>query len=327
MKKISLIVPVYNEEEMVEATYNKLKALTGSLSTKYEYEMIFTDNHSKDNTFNILHNIAKKDKNVKLIRFSRNFGYQKSIYTGYLFASGDAAIQIDCDLQDPPEMIEEFLKKWEEGYDVVYGIRVTRKENWVINTVRKIFYRFINYMSADNLPVDAGDFRLIDRKILEELRKIYDYNPYLRGLIASMGFNQIGIPYQRLARQTGVGKFRMKDYFNLSIDGIVNHSVKPLRLATLSGLIIFATTFIFIFVYIGLKIIASPPWPAGFTTLVVLLLLSISINALFIGILGEYIARIFQQIKSLPITIVEKTINLELEAEGVKSTVRSGKVA
>lgn len=310
MKKISLIIPVYNEEEVVANSYGKLKKILSSLSRNYTYEIIFTDNHSEDNTFAILQEIANDDPNVKVIRFSRNFGYQKSIYTGYLCATGDAAIQIDCDLQDPPEMIEEFIKKWEEGYDVVYGVRVKRKENWAINVVRKIFYILINLISKDALPTDAGDFRLVDKKILNELRNIYDYNPYIRGLIATMGFNQCGIPYNRLAREKGISKFRLNDLLNLSIDGIINHSAIPLRLATATGLFLFITTFIFMLFYIGLKLFLSPPWPAGFTTLVVLLLFLISFNSLFVGILGEYILRIFQQTKRLPITIVEKTVNI-----------------
>lgn len=311
MKKISLIIPVYNEEDTVTNAYNKLKEVMLSLSNDYAHEMIFTDNHSEDKTFEILQGIAKKDPIVKVIRFSRNFGYQRSIYSGYMFASGDAAIQIDCDLQDPPGMIPDFIKKWEAGYDVVYGVRITRREHFAINWVRKAFYRLMKTISDDNLPLDAGDFRLVDRKVLNELKKIYDYNPYIRGLIASMGFNQFGIPYDRQPREKGLSKFRLRDLFNLSIDGIINHSMLPLRLATYVGLLVFLVALIFMFGYIVSKIFLTPTWPAGFATLVVLILFLISFNALFIGILGEYIARIFQQSKRMPITIIDKVINVD----------------
>jgi len=279
----------------------------------YAHEIVFTDNHSEDNSFALLEAIAANDSQVKVARFSRNFGYQKSIYTGYSLCTGDAVIQLDCDLQDPPSLIPEFLRKWEEGYAVVYGIRRTRSnsEGMLLTTIRRLFYHLIDFLSEDSLPHDAGDFRLVDRRVVEELKHLYDCNPYLRGTIASMGFNQVGIPYDRLKRAQGESKFSLSDLFKLAADGILNHSIVPLRLASYTGFFTFAAALILMLGYVACKILLNKPWPAGFTTTTTLILLSLSLNALFLGIIGEYLGRIYQQIKRRPITIIEKTLNIQ----------------
>lgn len=310
MKTISIVIPVYNEEDNVINAYDAVDQFMKEYEGKYDYEIIFTDNHSEDNTFSLLQGIAKNDKRVKILRFSRNFGYQKSIYTGYLLASGDAAIQLDCDLQDPPQMIHQFIKKWEEGYAVVYGIRRKRKESWFINTTRRLFYRLISFLSTDKLPQDAGDFRLVDKKILDELRKLYDCYPYIRGLIASLGFEQIGIPYDRLERKKGKSKFRLSDYIDLAIDGMVNHSIMPLRIATYLGFVVFVATILVSLGFLVAKVFFGQSWPRGFTTIIIFISFSLGLSTLLLGIIGEYIGRIYQQVKRRPITIIDKVINL-----------------
>lgn len=309
-KKISVVVPVYNEEDNINELYNAVNTVMHSSNNKYEYEFIFTDNHSTDKSFEILSGLAEADKKVKVIRFSKNFGYQKSILTGYLNASGNAAIQLDCDMQDPPSMIIEFLKLWEEGYDVVYGIRVSRKESFIMRSLRKLSYRIINFLSEDDIPLDAGDFRLIDRKIIEELRKIEDSQPYIRGTIATLGFKQIGFPYERNERKRGKSKFLLRHLVQLSIDGIVNHSIIPLRIATYIGLVVSVLTFFTFVSYLIAKLVLGSAWPAGFTTLALLLFVSIGLNALFLGIIGEYLGRIYIQIKKHPLIIISKKINI-----------------
>lgn len=309
MKKISVIVPVYNEQENVVTAYNTLKEALGSLKNSYTYEIIFIDNHSNDRTFAILQELAEKDKRLKIARFSRNFGYQRSIYTGYILSSGDAVIQFDCDLQDPPQMFPEFIRKWEEGYAVVYGIRKRRQEKWFMNFLRKIFYRIISFLSEEKLPYDAGDFRLVDKRIVKELRQLYDYYPYIRGIIASLGFEQIGIPYERQKRQLGRSKFRFRDLFDLAIDGIVSHSILPLRLAAYCGLIIFIFAFFLILAYLIGRVFFGQDWPRGFATITALILFSLGLNAFFLGIIGEYIGRIYQQVKRRPISTIDKMIN------------------
>ncbi|MBI5603284.1 MAG: glycosyltransferase family 2 protein [Deltaproteobacteria bacterium] len=310
MKKISIVVPVYNEEENIQTLYDRVDKISKLLIDTYEFEFIFTDNHSEDNSFFILKQLSEIDPRIKIIRFSRNFGYQRSIITGYSFASGEAAIQLDCDLQDPPELLIEFLTLWEQGYQVVYGIRKERKEGWIINTTRKIFYRLIDRISADKLPHDAGDFRLIDRCIIDELKKIRDASPYIRGLIASLGFKQIGISYSREARKAGKSKFNLSHLFQLAIDGIVSHSVIPLRMATYLGFLITIGALLLTLVFIYGRFYGSGNWPRGFATTTVLILFGIGLNGLFLGIIGEYLGRIYLQIKIRPLVIIEKTINI-----------------
>jgi glycosyltransferase involved in cell wall biosynthesis len=307
-KCLSIVVPVYNEEDNVLALYHAVTEVMQPLSEQYEYELIFTDNHSTDSTFAKLEQLASLDQRVSVFRFSRNFGYQRSIITGYLKASGDAAIQLDCDMQDPPRLIPEFLRLWNEGYQVVYGVRRFRREGSGITFLRKVFYRLISMLSEDNLPLDAGDFRLVDRCVLNELRNMEDSQPYLRGAIAAMGFKQIGFPYDREERARGESKFSFGDLFGLAVDGILNHSIVPLRIATYTGLVVSTITFLAMAVYSIGKFLLGQKWPAGFATTTVLLLLSISLNALFLGIIGEYLGRIYKQVKKRPLTIIEKQI-------------------
>ena len=308
-KLISIVVPVFNEVGNVDRFCQSLAAVMGRLSDRYEYELVFTDNHSNDGTFEKLVSLAQGDERIRIIRFSKNFGYQRSIFTGYLHSKGDAAIQIDCDLQDPPELILEFVRKWEEGNKVVYGIRRSRKENWILNRIRNTFYRLINFLSQDDLPRDAGDFRLVDRCILDELKKIDDYQPYLRGTISTLGFNQIGILYDRAERLKGESKFLIRDLMGLAVDGILNHSILPLRIATFTGLSVSLITFTALIGYTAIKLWVGEKWPPGFATTTTLILLSLSLISLFLGIIGEYLGRIYQQVKKRPLTIIEREVD------------------
>lgn len=307
-KLISFIVPVFNEQENIEPFLDALDAETEKLAKRYDFEILFTDNHSTDDTFGMLSARAKKDKRIRVIRFSRNFGYQRSILTAYANARGDAAIQLDCDLQDPPALIAEFLRLWEEGNAVVYGIRRTRKEGWLLHWARRAFYRLVDALADIDLPHHAGDFRLVDRRILDLMTASQDRNPYLRGMIARYGYKQVGVPYDRDARQRGTSKFSLGEYFSIAFDGIVSQSVIPLRLATYAGLIIAMVTFVAILVYSIGHAMFGATWPPGFATQTVLILFGISINALFLGIIGEYVARIYQQGIKGPVTIVERVV-------------------
>jgi glycosyltransferase involved in cell wall biosynthesis len=188
-KLLSICVPVFNEQDNIVPLYERVCSVMGEIADRYDFELVFTDNHSIDRTFEELAALARKDPRVRVIRFSRNFGFQKSILTNYLNARGDAAIQIDCDLQDPPEMILEFIRLWEQGYKVVYGVRRKRPgDSKVLQQSRKMFYRLIDMLSEEHLPHDAGDFRLIDRVILDYLGTIQDQQPYIRGIIATLGY-------------------------------------------------------------------------------------------------------------------------------------------
>ena len=306
---ISLIVPVFDEEETLPAFFAEVTTVVDGLAERYDFEFLFTDNCSGDRTFEVLTDLAEKDPRIRVLRFSRNFGYQRSIYTGYINARGDAAVQLDCDLQDPPTMIRDFLEAWQNGYEVVYGVRRTRNEGFVITGLRRLFYRLINRLAEDELPIDAGDFRLVGRPVIEALRRMDDSHPYLRGAIAAMGFRQLGIPYERQGRQAGRSKFNMRQLIGLAVDGILAHSVMPLRLATLVGLAMGGLTFIALAGYSIARLFFGGNWPPGFATTTVLILLSITLNALFLGVIGEYLGRIYQQVKKRPITIVEHSLN------------------
>jgi len=306
---ISICIPVYNEERNIRPVYDALVSTLAAVSGRYDTEFVFTDNHSADRTFDVLADLAAADPRVRAIRFSRNFGFQRSILTGYENARGAAVVQIDCDLQDPPSLILEFIEKWESGYRVVYGVRAVRRESWWMSTTRKVFYRLIDSLSDDPLPHDAGDFRLIDRSVLDQLLQFDDYQPYLRGAIASLGFEQIGIPYSRSERQYGESKFSFRELIGLALDGILNHSVVPLRIATYLGLLISLLTFIGILAYGVGRLAFGANWPPGFATIIVLILGSLSLNALFLGIIGEYLGRIYRQVKRRPLTVIEREVD------------------
>ena len=236
---ISFCIPVLNEQDNILPAYERIKKVMAGEAEHYDYEIVFTDNHSNDRTFEILAELAESDPKIRVLRFSRNYGFQQSILTNYLHCQGDAAIQLDCDLQDPPEMIPEFLRKWEEGYKVIYGIRKSRvHESWILTASRKLFYRVIDFLSEHHLPHDAGDFRLIDRVIINQLVSIGRQQPYLRGAIASFGFKQTGLPYHRNSRQYGISKFNFSKLFGLALDGILSHSLVPLRIAIFVGLVV-----------------------------------------------------------------------------------------
>ncbi len=313
-KLLSICIPVFNEAENIPLIVPAVDAALAPLKDCYDVEYVFTDNHSTDETFERLAELARRDGRVRVIRFSRNFGYQKSVLTGYLNARGDCAVQLDADLQDPPALIPELVAEWEKGARVAYGIRRSRKEGLFVTGLRKLFYRTINLLAEHPLPVDTGDFRLIDRCIIDVLARTPASSPYLRGEIARMGFAQTGIPYDRAKRQFGRSKFPLRAMMGLAIDGIISQSIVPLRLATYTGLVMSLLTFLAIIGYVVTRVFFDVDWPPGFTTITVLVLLSISLNALFLGIIGEYLARIYRQVSSHHTVIEEQRLGFPTEA-------------
>lgn len=314
-KLISILIPVFNEENNVRNAHEAVIGQMEQMAHKYDYEIVFTDNHSTDRTYEELRKIAMEDPKVKVVRFSHNYGFNRSLLTAYRLASGDAAIQLDCDLQDPPEMFETFLKHWEDGHDVVVGVRKKRKESFLLQSCRKGFYRFLSKISEDNLVVDGGDFRLVDRSILNHLKNIHESEPYVRGLISTFAANQIGIPYKRRARMHDESKFPALRLVGYAINGIVNHSTAPLRLASYCGFIVATITFLLAAGYLLGRFAFGQAWPAGFATDVILTLMGICLNAIFLGIIGEYLGKIYKQLKRRPTTVVESSINIEVSSQ------------
>ena len=226
-------------------------------------------------------------------------------------------ILLDSDLEDPPEIIILFREKWREGFEIVHGVRRSRKENWVMHATRRLFYRLIDFLSENRLPYDVAECRLVDRRVVEELRHVRDQSPYLRGTIAELGFRQTQVPYDRDKRMAGESKFRVPALISLAIDGIVSQSILPLRLATLCGLSVFFLSGLGMVGFAMAKIFWGADWPTGWsTTTVILVLFGIALNALFIGIIGEYIGRIYKNTRQFPMTIIERTVGFDSENPG-----------
>lgn len=294
---ISICTPAYNEQDNILPCYQAVRTFFETQAPQYDWEWIVTDNHSSDGTFATLREVASQDNRVRGIRFSRNFGYQRSILANYLAAKGNAAVQLDCDLEDPLAVVGEFLAKWEQGYHVVYGVRRTRQEGKLVQFARRVFYWGLDKISEDHLPRDVGDFRLIDRRILNELATVNDPHLYIRGRIANLGFKQTGIAYDRHPRLRGQSKFNFWRLCSLALDATLSHSVVPLRIATFMGLALCIITVLMIAGYAVSRVALGQNWPAGFTTLAVLILFGMGINGLFLGVIGEYLARIYQHLK------------------------------
>jgi dolichol-phosphate mannosyltransferase len=317
-KLISVIVPVYNEENNILRAYTEVCRVFDEMN-RYDLEILFTDNHSNDRTPEILAELASTDTRVRVVRFARNFGFQNSVLTGYRLAGGDAAFQLDCDLQDPPHLFPVFLEHWEKGNDVVVGVRRTRKESQLLQAARKAFYRLMRRLSDDYIVVDGGDFRLVDRSVLDVLRTIHDAHPYTRGLISSLAARQVGVAYDRMHREFGQSKFPIRRLFGLAMDGILAHSIIPLRLASYFGLLMSLLLFLLGLFYVVARLLSGPEWPTGFATIAVLVAMSASLNAIFLGIIGEYVGRIYDQVRRRPNTIIERTINLNTDRVSPRS--------
>ena len=307
-KLISIVVPILNERGNLESVCARVEEVMSGAGCQYEFEILFTDNHSSDGSFEELLRLSKTRPNIRALRFSRNVGYQRSILTGLLSARGDAAIQLDADLEDPPELIPSFLREWERGAKVVYGIRERRQEGTFRTFMRRSFYRILKKASSDDIPVDAGDFRLVDRLVIEQLARVKDQKPYLRGIIAAFGFEQVGISYERSKRQWGESKFPYRAMIGLAMDGILNHSDIPLKLATRIGIFVSFCSFIMGVFYLVGKLAFQKQWAAGFATTTILILLSLGIISLLLGIIGEYLSRIHAVVRGYPTVVVEKEI-------------------
>lgn len=308
MKKlISIIIPAYNEEAVLEELKKRLQNIMNTCSN-YDFEVIIVENGSVDSTFERLIAIHHGDPRFKIVQLSRNFGCDGGITAGLEYAKGDAAVIMNADLQDPPELIPQFIQKWESGYEIVYGI-IQKREG--VNAIRRVLsrvaYMIIFKLSNQMIPENASDFRLIDRKVYIIINSLKEKNKFLRGLVVWTGFKQTGIPFERQPRYAGESKADFRTVWNVAMNGIFSFSYFPLKIATFLGFLLFTLTFIMALIEIYLYLMFGREVP-GFTTLILVILLCFGMFFLMFGIMGTYIERIYDEVKQRPNYIVNNAI-------------------
>ncbi len=310
MKKLySLVIPLFNEKEVI---HECIKRVTKTMEdNEYNYEVIFVNDGSIDETEEIVKEYCKSNPALKLISFSRNFGHQTAITAGMDLSKGDAIIVMDADLQDPPEVVPRLIEKYEEGYDVVYAVRSKRKgESFFKKITAKAFYRFLKGMTEVDIPIDTGDFRLISRPVCNVLTNMTERNRYVRGLVSWVGFKQTGIYYERDERFAGETKYPLKKMMKLSMDGITSFSTKPLKMSKWAGVILALLALIYALVIVIQKIMGIE-MQAGWASTVIVILFIGSIQLIMLGIVGDYLARMFDESKNRPLYIIKEKINMD----------------
>lgn len=301
-RSISIVVPVYNEQDNVAVLYGRLLSVLENLAD--DVEIIFVDDGSKDDSLPLISSLAQADPRVRFISFSRNFGHEAASTAGLRCASGEVTVLIDADLQDPPELIPELLAQWRQGFDVVYAVRKHREnESWVKRSTSLIFYRIINSLSNPRLPVDTGDFRLIDRKALDALKQCREISRFVRGLSTWVGFRQVGVPYDRESRHGGKTKYNYIKLTLLAMDAISSFSLAPLRLSLIVGMLGFLVGAILSIRLLLIKLIWDVPIP-GYTFQTLSILFFGSLNFVLLGIVAVYLGKVFVEVQGRPLYII-----------------------
>lgn len=314
MKKISVVIPMYYEEEVVDICYKRVVNNLKKLSDKYNYEIIFINDGSKDSTLEILKKIASNDDNVKIISFSRNFGHQAAVTAGIRNVTGDAVIIMDADLQDPPELFEGMIEKWEDGYEVVYGKRKTREGESIFKLLTaRMFYNTLNKLSEIEIPKDTGDFRLVDRKVIDVIAALPEHNKFLRGLFSWVGFNQYAYEYNRVNRVAGKTKYPFKKMFKLATDGILSFSAKPLKIVGAIGIFSVIVSIIILIYSIVSYMFKLNSLTPGWTSIMCTMTFIGGIILISLWMIGEYIARIYEESLGRPEYIIDELINFKGE--------------
>ena len=310
-KKISVIIPMYYEEEVANACYARVLNVLENL-TSYDYEIIFVNDGSKDHTLDILREFASQNEKVKVISFSRNFGHQAAVTAGLKCVTGDAILIMDADLQDPPELLPEMLKLWEDGYEVIYGKRHSRKgESFFKLLTAKMFYDFLNSMSDVEIPKNTGDFRLVDRKVVDVVNSLPEHNKFLRGLFSWVGFEQKEFLYERPKREFGKTKYPFRKMMKLAKDGILSFSTKPMRLVGSLGLFsMFISFALLVYAILSYAFKWNNLIP-GWTSIMVTVTFFAGIQLLSLWVIAEYITRIYDESKGRPEYIIKEKINID----------------
>ena len=306
---LSIIVPMYYEELVAYECYHRLKDVVNKIDFM-DHEIIFVNDGSKDRTLSILKSIAKSDKSVKIIDFSRNFGHQAAVTAGLFNCKGDAVVIIDADLQDPPEIIPDMITKWKEGHQVIYGKRRKRSgESKFKLLTAKYFYRILSYMSSIEIPRDTGDFRLIDKIVVEAFKEMPEQNRFIRGMVSWIGFDQVALEYNRDDRFAGETKYPLRKMIKFATDGIVSFSTKPLKLTAIFGTCTIGISILLIIYTIIMKIISNTSM--GWASTMCVILFFSGVQLLSLGVIGEYIARIYDESKNRPLYLVKEKINFD----------------
>lgn len=305
MKTVTIIVPCYNEESNIDLLYDRLKKLTDSLSS-YDFQILLVNDGSKDNTLSKMQELHETDKSVSYLSLSRNFGKENAMLAGLDYAEGDAVILMDADLQDPPELIPQMLAEWEKGYDDVYARRRSRAgETWLKKATAHWYYRILRKFADIDIPADVGDFRLLDRQAVDALCSLRERQRYTKGLFSWIGYNKKELPFDRDPRAAGNSKMNFFKLFGLAVDGITSFSVAPLRLASVLGLIISTVAFLYLlFVIIKTLLFGDPV--AGYPSMISIILFMGGIQLIVLGIIGEYVGRIFNEAKGRPEYLVNE---------------------
>lgn len=307
---LSVVVPVYNEQEVIGETVKRLVGVLDGMSV--DYEVVFVNDGSRDGTLSVLRPLCEADARLKLVNFSRNFGHQIAITAGMDMTRGDAVVVIDADLQDPPEVIPGMFEVWKQGYEVVYGKRVSREgETFFKKFTARVFYRFMARMTEVDMPVDTGDFRLIDRRVVDALRRIPERNRYVRGIVSWLGFRQYAYEYERHERFAGQTKYPLKKMLKLASDGLVSFSVKPLRWILGTGIVLSALSVLYLLYVLIASLCGAAMLSAGLYALLGFITLLLGVVMISLGVLGEYVGRIYDEAKARPLYIVSDTVNIE----------------
>ena len=306
---LSVVAPVFNEEAILHELYKRLAATLDGAGL--DWELVLVNDGSRDRSLEIMRELHAADPRVKVVSFARNFGHQVAITAGADYARGEAVVIIDADLQDPPEVILDLLAKWREGYEVIYAVRSEREgETWFKEFTAKAFYRIIYRITDINIPMDTGDFRLMDRKVVDALGTMREKHRFMRGMSVWVGFKQTGVHYKRAARFAGETKYPLKKMLKFALDGITSFSYFPLQLATYVGFVAAALSIIAILVVIVLRLTGDHPLLGQATTLVVVLFLG-GVQLISLGIIGEYLGRIYDEVKGRPLYIVGEALGFD----------------
>jgi glycosyltransferase involved in cell wall biosynthesis len=313
-KSVSVVIPCFNEEGNLRETHRRVTEAVSQAGI--QYEVVYVDDGSHDMTPELLRQLQAEDEHVRVVYFSRNFGHQFAVTAGLAHATGGAVIILDADLQDPPELTVEMIRLWEAGYEVVYGVRTDREgETRFKLLTARVFYRLIRWLSETEIPLDTGDFRLLDRKVVDVIVAMPERDRFLRGMVSWAGYRQIGIPYRRAPRFAGETKYPLGKMVRFAFDGIVSFSVKPLRLSTLMGFVFAGLSLLTIVYALGMRLFTQR-WVTGWTALIIAILFLGGAQLISLGIIGEYVGRLYGEAKHRPLYLVRETLGMDTPVQG-----------